>query len=1496
MRLAIYFICLALVAAKEDSATRLMRIESKGKEGREEPSNKANAAVDAQANIVSSSSPEEANFVSSSVEEVLLEDGEEVPKAVDEGSLTEKDVDEGKTANHPLMPTQALKNNGFEQWSIGNSPALPGLSAPTYSQGANVSSFRSAIPTSKQSSSSGSSFSITAWIQWDNFISITTDSAIACATGTACGTGVSASEGFSLKLRRNSYVLAAGFNNGYQITGVTTTVQGQWYHVAFVFTGTTEYLYLNGASEGSATASFTRRCTIYLGSCSTPFGNAWSGQIGNLQLWPSALTAQQVAALSLGSFGLPQPSYVSGVNISAFSSVSTIGQSTGSLRLQYSSMSITAWIYGTSWSNNRCIAGALDTGCTTTNMGLFFQVLTNGKLRAGFTDDTITGVTTLVPSRWYHVAFVFDQGTMKNYLYVNTVLDKTESSRGALNSTTCNIYVGTCSTVPNLSGAWAGQVSQVSIYGLALGQAHLSVMVYGYGGPSDWSGVRPTSWAFASCTSGATTGANGLGSSSYPPASEGLSYAVLSGNGCSIAQDFGTKSGVRYAVRFEARMSTWTDSGMGICVQVSPLQNSNLSVPVLMYTTDRWTVMSYNFVPERTRSTITFSICNGTNIANPKIYLDGVVITEDAPIGPISRDGCQASDVKASMALNASYVGIFPYNNIFCHRRRWYTGKTSDGLPDTECSDGGFSSGYCLPNLTYSSFVPGVPKECASNGNRRRALDSDAWPVRPSWEDVECSHRRRDSRRRQLVPSTGKLLANDTVVYPGSTPGPHVFTLGLYMEGNGRMFHVGENQFNGRFQSNDDGIIMRTCDTCSPSWQTIYYRRFTNISRFNPFYTFACGWNSPSFNPSATVPTFSNVCGVDYALFSNLQDAMDNNVNGMWNCARQNPPYVNAAVSCPQVPSYAGFPGSMGPICQSPGAQQWMSIPLGSCTAVVPSGPGGLSGTGATVAFWILEDAALVQARKPQAPNPVGMVAWFKSENAGPVWKSAVSHHVAFTMAGNVASLVGSSGENAWISNPSNGFALSYGASMPVVYISGSTSEQFTFGTILSDTMSLCSITRYIDTAVQGRILLGSDTNLLHGHWQGFVGAVYYDTWMTAPPQPSGGTVAGISAAVSPTRSTTGLGSTNWLVLCSARRAPIVYDNSQNVGIQQLHAAQGLSINQGGCCWTTDQSNWAVMEVIAWNRTLSKVELSLAGAYLQWKLEAGTSRAPAGRDPYPIMPPELPQKDNLEAWYKNADMLSENGFLSSWVDKVHGYTVNVTASSQVAPFVEQISSNGSNDSGVSSNSVPVPPLAVISDSAVSYGAATLLGNVLYGTVQQMVDFGPVLKHTYTICSVTRYTGPLNQGTILVSSNGDIHGHWNSRVGVANYGTVWRTQQWQRNIGSKNWLIFCGSNAGGPVLDGTADVSVNKVDTRATNYDNPFMTEVDGSDYHQLSEEDHAFYMANTQHLQINSAATTALSDFAVFEVAVWNTNLTLAEMRNVASYYMYVLKYGVGPY
>ena len=147
---------------------------------------------------------------------------------------------------------------------------------------------------------------------------------------------------------------------------------------------------------------------------------------------------------------------------------------------------------------------------------------------------------------------------------------------------------------------------------------------------------------------------------------------------------------------------------------------------------------------------------------------------------------------------------------------------------------------------------------------------------------------------------------------------------------------------------------------------------------------------------------------------------------------------------------------------------------------------------------------------------------------------------------------------------------------------------------------------------------------------------------------------------------------------------------------------------------------------------------------------------------------------------------------------------------------------------------------------------------LSGTTSSVIAFGAVgavIQSSFTVCSVTRYTGD-TKGRIL---NGDgakwLHGHWGGRAGVAHY-NGWKTT-FQDNVSpDTDWVVMCGTNAGSQLK------LVNGVDVGA------------------------ATGGTGDQSLFVNAGYYLWHSDFAIAELAVWPRGLTSAEMHRVSEHLM----------
>ena len=114
-----------------------------------------------------------------------------------------------------------------------------------------------------------------------------------------------------------------------------------------------------------------------------------------------------------------------------------------------------------------------------------------------------------------------------------------------------------------------------------------------------------------------------------------------------------------------------------------------------------------------------------------------------------------------------------------------------------------------------------------------------------------------------------------------------------------------------------------------------------------------------------------------------------------------------------------------------------------------------------------------------------GLIAWYKSSalgqtgNGGTKWASSVGSFVGKPLAGTVETVT----------------TTGNGAKCSVRMVTGATTTSYTFGDILTDHYTICSMTRYTGSH-KWRILNGAKTNWIHGHWNGKAGVAHYDGWL----------------------------------------------------------------------------------------------------------------------------------------------------------------------------------------------------------------------------------------------------------------------------------------------------------------------------------------------------------------------------------------------------------------
>ena len=217
-----------------------------------------------------------------------------------------------------------------------------------------------------------------------------------------------------------------------------------------------------------------------------------------------------------------------------------------------------------------------------------------------------------------------------------------------------------------------------------------------------------------------------------------------------------------------------------------------------------------------------------------------------------------------------------------------------------------------------------------------------------------------------------------------------------------------------------------------------------------------------------------------------------------------------------------------------------------------------------------------------------------------------------------------------------------HGATNDVHALTGTTSSVISFGAVIQNEFTVCSVTRYTG-GTKGRILQGGGNNWLHGHLGGRAGVAFYRGWKTA-----------LQDNVSP--------DTDWVVMCGTNaESQLKLANGADVG-SATGGVGDVSLFVNGGSYADAASNFAIVEVVVWPRGLTAEEMRGASNHLINSLHSRPAAYPA----------------DLNAWYcpgafdvasnkwadcsgnGNTATLSGSG-LAEWRGAGHGATNDVHA-------------------------------------------------------------------------------------------------------------------------------------------------------------------------------------------------------------------------------------------
>ena len=422
------------------------------------------------------------------------------------------------------------------------------------------------------------------------------------------------------------------------------------------------------------------------------------------------------------------------------------------------------------------------------------------------------------------------------------------------------------------------------------------------------------------------------------------------------------------------------------------------------------------------------------------------------------------------------------------------------------------------------------------------------------------------------------------------------------------------------------------------------------------------------------------------------------------------------------------------------------------------------------------------------------------------------------------------SGTGFTISNKNGNGSLSN-----VIALEGTTSSSISFGDIVKNQFTICSITRYTGDTNQSRIL--TDPNgWTHGHHDVGAGVAYYGGWFT-------------------TKQDNVSSDTNWVVMCATNAASnLKLVNGINVGTAGGSGNISLFINPKNSDnpWNMPASDFAIVEMAVWNRGLSETELLSVSNYMMHRLNytplLKTLPLPAS---YP---------SGMKAWYAPGGWNIQNNI---WYDETgNGFDAVLSGTGFTNKYYTNIDKVGSGDWYVNTDNN-----SANNNSHENIGADNI--NVLSGTTSSNIEFGNVIENEFTVCSITRYSGT-NKKRILNGGTGTnwMHGHWNGATGVVwyedNYGNLSSstpTNKSQYNYtyvdNKERWQVVCATNT-------TAS------DGKQTTLANGRNVSVPGGGIGGID-------------ININGDTYPAeRSDYEIVELAIWPRALTEYEMKQVS--------------
>ena len=365
----------------------------------------------------------------------------------------------------------------------------------------------------------------------------------------------------------------------------------------------------------------------------------------------------------------------------------------------------------------------------------------------------------------------------------------------------------------------------------------------------------------------------------------------------------------------------------------------------------------------------------------------------------------------------------------------------------------------------------------------------------------------------------------------------------------------------------------------------------------------------------------------------------------------------------------------------------------------------------------------------------------------------------------------------------------------------------------------------------QGRILSAVEGDWFHGHWEGKAGVAFYGKWRTS-------------------RASKVVPNTDWVILCGQNAGgslvsldgTLIGEGSGGAGGKTLSVNHGAKLNGH-----EELSDWAVAEIVVWDRALDAAELFLVAHYFDAAFgEDARGGGSGGSGALYVggqgVADQIPVKRGLHAHYK-AEGWQRTRF-GVWDD-----------SSGNNRHSEQARDTASPSSATADVAAGITPAI----SRVTEGGGHGISYVAGSHTDSLRFHKDSLPRVFTLCSVSRYASRHRFKRRILGVQGEkswFHGHDHNKAGVAKYGHGhWRTSHRNKVFPNYKWLVLCGQNG-----------------------DKSSMM-MDFGEYVGVGEGGEG-----GKQLAINTLDGHT-SDWNIAEIAVWDRALSAREMAQVVEHY-----------